>query len=123
MQGEINEIEDNMDVLKDSHEAEIDRLKKDQKLDDSVCAQKLKRCEKTQSDDKKECLKQFNDLKAKCKKDAREEDRHHKKEIKKLTEQGKELGVILNETNETVEYYKKQSKDYKEELQKCRDEN
>jgi hypothetical protein len=40
----------------------------------------------------------------------------HEKEVKKLTDEGKEIGKLVEDTVKTLEGYKKQAFDYKSEL-------
>ena len=112
-----------MDVLKDSHDAEIKRIKAEKKGSHEACEDKLERCEKNLEEEKKDGDKKITNVQKKCDKDTYEETRHHKKEVKKLTERGKEINDLLEETIKTIEFHKQRSYDYKVELQKCRDEN
>lgn len=55
----------------------------------------MNRCLDNLKDEKKECEKSLIDEKKKCDKFEDEATRLHKKEVKKLTEEGKEIGVLL----------------------------
>ena len=51
-----------MDVLKDSHGADIKRIKKDSRTDVSVCDKQLERCEQNLEEEKNEADKSLKDL-------------------------------------------------------------
>jgi len=60
-----------------------------------VCDKQLERCENNLQDEKKEGENNLNNLQKKCDKDTKEASRLHAKEVKSLTEEGKEIGVLL----------------------------
>jgi hypothetical protein len=55
----------------------------------------LKRCLNNLDDEKKDCEKSIIAEKKSCDKLEDEATRLHKKEVRKLTEEGKEIGVLL----------------------------
>lgn len=60
-------------------------------------------------DEKKEGEKSLKQLQKTCDKNEKEANRLHTKEVNKLTEEGKEIGALLQETVTTLEYHKTQA--------------
>lgn len=80
------------------------------------------RCLGNLEDEKKEGKEKVRDCETKCDKREKEVIRVKAKETKQCEKDGKELGNLLSETVNTLEYTKQQTEDYKTELKKCREE-
>ena len=86
-----------------------------------MTSSRLERCERNLEEEKEDGKVKVQEAEDKCEEDTNELTRVKDKENQKLEEKAGELGDLVSACEDTLDFHKQQAKDYKEELDQCRD--